>query len=974
MTIDHYAHLSNFVITPIPFRAILPVDFDSTGAFVENPSIPATEFDSFSGVISINRLAASMEFVGPAIDLVRHLWSCSGDHISHLFNLEENLESLRNSTEELKNLRDEVKAKVASAQAQSMACRPVVQGWLQRVEGIEAEIRELLQRGSRLTEEGCMKGFCCSKNCWTNHKLGKKVAKRLNDVNDLKSKACEFDEVADRHNVVSVQAMPDSPAVGMEPLLNKAMKLLADDEIDILGIYGMGGVGKTTLLHKMNNELLNLGANHEVVVIMVVVSTKNLSTIQHEIGERLGWKSQAQDQRDDGVVDQHLTLYIFNILSSKKLVLLLDDCWNRVDLKKIGIQVGSKCKVVFTTRSDVVCGEMEAKEKIKVECLDSDKAWSLFKEKVGERALSLDPEIPDLAEMVARECGGLPLALIATGRAMASKKTPQEWRHALTLLRKSTSEFSDHSIRNDEIIRHWIGEGFLDGFENLNEAYDKGCSIIGILIDVCLLESGAHRNITVKMHDVIRDMAIWIGNGCCERVDKNLVKSGAHLSEATITEKWSEAQRISLMHNDIELLKDASTTCTNLITLLLQHNQTLRNLSDTFFQFMPALKVLNLSSTSIEHLPKSITHLVELRFLDLSHSRIKQLPGELKNLVKLRYLNLFGMNFLEMIPQRVLSSLSNLQILNIREGCYRNWRVEENEENVQDDGEVSLTELEDLESLSAFELTVYSTVVLHQLLNSKKIRACTTYLEISQCPGLVSLKLESPSSSSSSSSLATISEALTPSRLTQVNLRGMKNLQSLTICDCSLEDLSINFKEVEKETISLFRSLKELRLYDLSDLIITCEKGSTSHQCFQKLDYVYIEDCHALEDLTLVLYLPNLKYLYVDNCWGLETIISNEDRTTIAKMNPFSRLRRLTLTVLPSLHSICEHALPFPSLEVIAVNWSPHLLKLPFDCSSAQSTLRSINGPSDWLEKLQWEDEKIKSQFVPYFNKPYLYP
>ncbi|KAK9115665.1 hypothetical protein Sjap_014612 [Stephania japonica] len=958
-------------------------------------------------------VAASMELVGSAIDLVRHLCSCSGDHISHLFNLEENLESLRNSMEELKNVRDEVQAKVASAQAQSMTCRPVVQGWLRRVEDIEPEISELLQKGSRLSEEGCVKGFCCSKNCWANHKLAKRAVKRLNDINDLKSKACEFDEVVDRHNVVSVQAMPDSPAVGMEPLLNKAMKLLADDEIDILGIYGMGGVGKTTLLHKINNELLNLGANHEVVVIMVVVSTKNLRTIQHEIGERLGWKSkpQAQDQRENGVVDQHLTLYIFNILSSKKLILLLDDCWNRVDLKKIGIQVGSKCKVVFTTRSDVVCGEMEAKEKIKVECLDSEKAWSLFKEKVGERALSLDPEIPDLAEMVVRECGGLPLALIATGRAMASKKTPQEWRHALTLLRKSTSEFSgmgnevfpllkfsydnlqddtikscflyyslypeDHSIPNDEIIRHWIGEGFLDEFESLNEAYDKGYGIIGILIDVCLLESGDRSNFTVKMHDVIRDMAIWIDNGCRKRVDKNLVKPGAHLSEATITEKWSEAQRISLMHNDIDFLKDASTTCTNLITLLLQKNYGLRNLSDTFFQFMPALKVLNLSWTSIEHLPKSITHLVELRFLDLSDSHIKQLPEELKSLVKLRCLNLSGMSYLEMIPQRVLSSLSNLQILNIR--GYQNWKVEENEENAHGDWKVRLTEIEDLESLSAFELTVSSTVVLHQLLNSKKIQACTTCLEIGQCPGLVSLKLGSPSSLSSSSSLATISEALTPSRLTSFNLMGMKNLQSLTISgnslqDISLEDLSLNFKEVEKETISIFTSLEELHLYDLSDLIITCEKGSTSHQCFQKLNFVYIEDCHALEDLTLVLYLPNLKILYVDNCWGLETIISNEDGTSIAKMNPFSRLRKLTLTALQSLRSICEHALPFPSLEVIEVNWCPHLLKLPFDCSSAQSTLRSINGPSEWLEKLQWEDEKIKSQFIPYFNKPYPYP
>ncbi|PRQ53549.1 putative P-loop containing nucleoside triphosphate hydrolase [Rosa chinensis] len=69
---------------------------------------------------------------------------------------------------------------------------------------------------------------------------------------------------------------------------------------------------------------------------------------------------------------------------------------------------------------------MDAQQKIYVECLPWDKAWNLFQEKVGKDALLIHADIPKLAESVAKECGGLPLALITVGRMMSCKKTPQE--------------------------------------------------------------------------------------------------------------------------------------------------------------------------------------------------------------------------------------------------------------------------------------------------------------------------------------------------------------------------------------------------------------------------------------------------------------------------------------------------------------------------------------------------------------------
>ena len=104
--------------------------------------------------------------------------------------------------------------------------------------------------------------------------------------------------------------------------------------------------------------------------------------------------------------------------------------WERLNLFEVGIpdlNDQTKSKAVLTTRSKQVCNEMEVHKRTRVECLNPDEAFSLFRNKVGENVLNSHLNIKRLAKIVVKECKGLPLALIIIGLSMANRKTPREW-------------------------------------------------------------------------------------------------------------------------------------------------------------------------------------------------------------------------------------------------------------------------------------------------------------------------------------------------------------------------------------------------------------------------------------------------------------------------------------------------------------------------------------------------------------------
>ncbi|KAK0599662.1 hypothetical protein LWI29_007391 [Acer saccharum] len=89
-----------------------------------------------------------------------------------------------------------------------------------------------------------------------------------------------------------------------------------------------------------------------------------------------------------------------------------------------------------TYRSLEVCREMKTDKEVKVDVLNDEEAWQLFKQNAGKVA-TLE-HIEPISREVARECSGLPLAIITMGEtAMRGKMMIELWKNAFSELQRS---------------------------------------------------------------------------------------------------------------------------------------------------------------------------------------------------------------------------------------------------------------------------------------------------------------------------------------------------------------------------------------------------------------------------------------------------------------------------------------------------------------------------------------------------------
>ncbi|KAG5224069.1 disease resistance protein [Salix suchowensis] len=797
--------------------------------------------------------------------------------------------------------------------------------------------------------------------------------------------------------------------------------LLMDDEVSTIGIYGMGGVGKTTLLQHIRNELLERPDICDHVWWVTVSQDFSINRLQNLIAERLNL-----DLSTD-VDDKHRAAILSDDLRKKqKWILILDDLWNSFEPHEVGIHSLKGCKLILTTRSQTVCHQIACQHKIKVKSLSEGEAWTLFMEKLGH-GMAISLEIEGIAKDIARECAGLPLGIITIASSLTGVDDLPEWRTTLMKLRELKFRDMDEKvfkvlrvsydrlddglalkqcllhcalfpeddkIEREELIGYLIDEGIIKG-RRRQDAFDEGHTMLNRLQYVCLLENVRwvyDDKRYVKMHDLIRDMAIHI----LQENSHVIVKSGVQLKELPDAEEWTETLKIvSLMQNKFEKIPSShSPMCPNLSTLLLCQNHQLVFIADSFFKQLHGLKVLDLSHTGIENLPDSVSDLVsltalllhncwELRYvpsleklralksLDLYGTSLEKMPQGMECLSNLRYFRISGCGEKE-FPSGILPKLSHLQVLALGEFPLKCHTVEGMEVGCLGKLETLichfkglsnfveyLTSRDGIQSLSTYKISV-GTFKRNYWYGKEDFPSKTIFL------GNLSINRD---------------------RDFQVKfLNGIQGLVCESIDARSLCDVLSLENATELEFIFI-ESCDSMETLVSSSWFCSATLPLPSHNgMFSRLKQFWCVECNSMEKLfplELLPYLVNLEEISVINCLRMEEIIGTTDEESNTS-NPIAELTLPMLTSvelwdLPELKGICSVKLICNSLEVIEVVYCEKLKRMTISLPLLENGQPSPHPSLKWIycskelweTVVEWEPPNAKEVLRPivYFTK-----
>ncbi|KAJ9682210.1 hypothetical protein PVL29_018203 [Vitis rotundifolia] len=891
--------------------------------------------------------------IAVAAQVSEYLVAPIGRQLSYLFCYRGHMDELDKKIQELGRVRGDLQITVDAAIRSGDEIRPIVQKWLSRVDEVTGEAEELKKDDNK----SCFNGWC--PNLKSRYLLSREAYKKAQVIVEVQGDRNFPDGVSHSVPAPNVTYKNYDPFESRESILNEIMDALRDDKISMIGVCGMGGVGKTTLVEQVAAQ----AKLFDRVVMAYVSQTVDLKKIQAQIADALGLKFEEESETGRaGRLSVRLT-------EEKNILIILDDLWAGLDLKDIGIPSDHRgLKMVLTSRKRrVLFNEMGIEKNFAVEHLSEEEAWSLFKKGAGESIEEHD--LQPTAKEVLKRCGGLPIAIVTVAKALKGKDSIT-WRDALRQLTRSiettvegieakiflTLELSYNYLYGDEVKSLFllcglmdygdtpIGNLFkygvgLDLFQNINaleEARDRLHTLINDLKASSLLLESNH-DAYVRMHDVVRQVARAIASKDPHRF---VVREDDRFEEWSKTDESKSCTFISLNWRAAHELPKC-LVCPQLKFCLLHSNNRSLNIPNTFFEEMKGLKVLDLSYMCFTTLPSSLDSLANLQTLSLDQctlvdialigkltklqvlslvgSTIQQLPYEMVQLTNLRLLDLNYCGKLEVIPRNIISSLSRLECLYMKSSFTR-WAIE-------GESNACLSELNHLSRLTILDLDIHIPDIKLLPKEYTFLEKLTRYSIFigdwryrKYCKTSRTLKLNEVDRSlyvgDGIGKLLKKTEELVLRKLIGTKSipyeldEGFCELKHLHVSASPEIQYVIDSKDQRVQQHGAFPLLESLILDELINLEEVC-CGPIPVKFFDNLKTLDVEKCHGLKFLFLLSMarrLLQLEKIKIKSCNVIQQIVVYERELEIKKddhvetnLQPFPKLRSLELEDLPEL-------------------------------------------------------------------------
>ncbi|KAA8518009.1 hypothetical protein F0562_015483 [Nyssa sinensis] len=622
--------------------------------------------------------------------------------------------------EKLKKTISTVRNVLLDAQEQQISNRAVKE-WLERLNDIVYDVDDLVDEfatdaqrrkveihGSIIRE---VRYFFTRSNPFKfRYGMGRKirdVRERLDevakDMRDFKFVVRQVDRPIERRVRQETYSFPSSNVVGRENDKEAIIQLLMhstdEENVSIIPIVGLGGLGKTTLAQLVYNDYRVQSQFHERFWVCVS-NDFDLREVIKKIVKSVG------DTGSDNLEIEQLQSRLRQILGNQNFFLVLDDVWNEDlvkwrNLKDLLMVGGKGSKIIVTTRGQKVAEIMGTVPSYVLKGLSNDDSLSVLLKwafKQGDEEKHQD--LVNIGREIVKKCGGVPLAARTLGALLFSKIDVHDWLQVrdneiwelvqkdndiLPVLKLSYDQMSsylkhcfayfsllkkDQAFPKDWMIYNWMAQGFIESSNQNEELEDIGESYFDELVRRSFIEISEEGEGLFKMHDLVHDLAQFVASSECltiKSTTKSIPERVRHVNFDSSLHKGFprpllEVKKLRTIH--------MGSGFGSIIPSEILNFRFLRVLVFFGLNFKVPSSIGDLKHLSLfclarnrgaKTLPESFGRLVNLQYVNLNRTYLNEWPKTFGNLINLRRLVL-STRFTS-LPEKVIGRLTSLRAL-----------------------------------------------------------------------------------------------------------------------------------------------------------------------------------------------------------------------------------------------------------------------------------------------------------------------
>ncbi|KAM2797352.1 hypothetical protein COP1_002429 [Malus domestica] len=583
--------------------------------------------------------------------------------------------------------------------------------------------------------------------------------------------------------------------VGIGSRVEELYRLLDIESNDVrfIGIWGMGGIGKTTIADVIFNNI-----SIEFEIFTRIRNIRELSETQGDLQLQKKFLYEALRQDIDvRNVNEGATM-IKNILRKRKVLLILDDVDNLHQLESLAGNrewFGLGSRVIVTTRNEKLLRKHGVDSIFEVKELTEGESLQLFNI-YAFKSVEPPEDYLNLSKQFVNYCRGIPLAIKVLGSSLFHRSL-EEWHSVL----KKREHFPDETVSEIlEISYHGLADNekrmFLD-IACFFQGMDKE-RVVEILDCFGFNPKEGMEALIVRSLITISNNKVLM-NGLIQEMGQQVVRREAVNDPGKQSRLWLHEDVIHVLKNnmgtnavegialDLPKLEEA---CWDLEAFSMMHNLRflqIHNLRTTQGpkKLSNALKFLEWSGYPSKFLPQEF-ELEQLCEVNLCHSSIEQLWSRTKLLGNLKFVNVSYSQNLTRTPDFTVTP--NLHRL-ILEGCINLVMIHPSIAELKRLIFLNLKDCRSLEHLpKRFGTESLQILILSGCSKISKVPEFVRPME-----NLLELYLDKTAVEELPSSI----ECLTG--LTLLNLRDCRNLSSLASSTCQLRSLkSLNLSGCSK--------------------------------------------------------------------------------------------------------------------------------------------------------------------------------